>query len=120
MKLAFAATALLAVVLDSAWAFGTPKPRMDSMVAHGRPTAVGPSFLASKHRRGLSPLSATTLSAVSAENLSLLSERGRQSIENLIKNDDGSQSHVYADWPEAGVQDEQKSLLADQVSCSEC
>lgn len=37
---------------------------------------------------------------------------------NLINGDDGvnAQEHVYKDWPEAGVDDEGKVQLAEQVS----
>ena len=55
-------------------------------------------------------------SAVTSENLELLSERGRNAIVSLIENDvDGAQEHVYGNWPEAGVDDEGKKLLAEQV-----
>ena len=64
---------------------------------------------------------ATTSSAVPAavtsENLELLSERGRKVILSLIEHDvDGFQKHVYGDWPESGIEDEGKKLLAEQVS----
>lgn len=56
-------------------------------------------------------------SAVTPENLELLSERGRQAIVGLIENDaDGFQKHVYGDWPEAGTEDEGKKLLAEQLA----
>ena len=36
---------------------------------------------------------------------------------NLMEHDvEGSQAHVYGGWPEAGVQDEDKKRLAEQVS----
>jgi hypothetical protein len=55
-------------------------------------------------------------SSVSQENLELLSERGQLTISKLIENDvDGYQSHVYGDWPQPGVQDDDKRRLADQV-----
>lgn len=55
--------------------------------------------------------------AVSVENLDLLSERGRKVIQSIIDNDvNGSQSHVYGGWPEAGTEDDGKKLLAEQVS----
>lgn len=53
---------------------------------------------------------------VSASNLELLSERGRKAVVGLIESDvNGAQRHVYADWPEAGVDDEGKIRLAEQV-----
>lgn len=56
-------------------------------------------------------------SAVTDENLKLLSERGRKAIQTLMEFDqDGSQTHVYGGWPEAGTEDDGKKRLADQVS----
>ena len=67
--------------------------------------------------RGTSFLSASLqTTAVAPENLSLLTERGRQALERLVAYDeDGSQQHVYADWPAAGTQDAEKQRLAEQV-----
>jgi hypothetical protein len=60
--------------------------------------------------------SALKATVVSPENLDLLSERGRKTILSLVENDvNGSQSHVYGDWPEAGTQDQDKKRLAEQV-----
>jgi len=57
------------------------------------------------------------LDAVSPENLKLLSERGRISLTRLISNDiDGTNRHVYADWPEAGTEDKGKIDLAEQLA----
>lgn len=54
---------------------------------------------------------------ISTNNLQLLSERGRNAILSLIQNDPlGAQAHVYTDWPEAGLEDDGKQQLADQVS----
>ena len=62
-----------------------------------------------------SPVESAT--AVSSENLALLSERGQKALSSLIENDiDGHQAHVYSDWPEAGTQDDDKLRLAEQVS----
>lgn len=37
-------------------------------------------------------------------------------MQNLVDSDEeGSQAHVYGGWPEAGVEDEGKKKLADQV-----
>lgn len=55
-------------------------------------------------------------SEVTSSNLELLSEKGRQAIEKLIESDDGSQAHVYSNWPEAGTDDEGKIRLADQLA----
>jgi hypothetical protein len=53
---------------------------------------------------------------VTAANLDLLSERGREVILRLIENDPkGYQKHVYGNWPDAGVEDDGKKRLADQV-----
>jgi len=55
---------------------------------------------------------------ISQDNWDLLSERGQTSLANLIKSDAdvGAQTHVYANWPEIGTDDEGKQQLADQVS----
>lgn len=54
---------------------------------------------------------------ISTNNLQILSERGRNAILSLIQNDPlGAQAHVYNDWPEAGIEDDGKQQLADQVS----
>ena len=59
----------------------------------------------------------STATSVSVENLSLLSERGRKAVENLIECDrDGAQHHVYGDWPEPGTNDEDKKRLAEQLA----
>ena len=59
---------------------------------------------------------------VSLENLSLLSDRGRQAVERLIAFDKGmgAQTHVYGNWPEAGIEDEGKQHLAEQVRINFC
>jgi hypothetical protein len=61
-----------------------------------------------------SPLSSPP---VHADNLALLSERGRDALLRLIQYDAdfGAQRHVYANWPDCGVDDEGKKRLADQV-----
>jgi hypothetical protein len=67
------------------------------------------------------PLSAAVISdVVTEENLQVLSERGRRSLLNLVEHDtDGAQAHVYGSWPAAGVDDEGKKRLAEQVgTCS--
>ncbi len=55
---------------------------------------------------------------ISQENWELLSARGKQALANLIIGDEGvnAQEHVYKDWPEAGVSDEGKVQLTEQVS----
>lgn len=64
-----------------------------------------------------SALSASVASnTVTDANLAVLSNRGRQAVQNLVDCDEeGSQAHVYGGWPEAGVEDEGKKKLADQV-----
>lgn len=53
---------------------------------------------------------------VSSENLAILSERGRKAVTSLIENDvNGSQKHVYSNWPAPGTQDDDKRRLAEQV-----
>lgn len=60
-----------------------------------------------------------SLGVVSAENWSLLSERGKAALSRLILYDVSNghaQKHVYGDWPERGVDDEEKKGIAEQVS----
>ena len=53
---------------------------------------------------------------VSDANLQLLSERGRKALVELMESDvDKSQVHIYGDWPEPGVNDDDKRRLAEQV-----
>jgi len=60
------------------------------------------------------------LEVISADNWNLLSDRGKEALSTLIEYDSSSghngQKHVYGDWPEAGVEDEEKKLLADQIA----
>jgi UDP-sugar pyrophosphorylase len=60
----------------------------------------------------------TASSTVSAENLKLLSARGRAAIERLVEfdKDQQHQTHVYSDWPDAGIEDDQKRKLAEQLA----
>lgn len=54
---------------------------------------------------------------VSKENLELLSTRGKTALTNLIQGDtDRAQTHVYADWPPAGEDDEEKIKLCEQLA----
>jgi hypothetical protein len=73
-------------------------------------------------RSGLDAPTTTTSNVVNDfianENLSLLSERGRIAIANLIRHDDqyhNVQKHVYSNWPERGTDDDGKRKLAEQV-----
>jgi len=54
---------------------------------------------------------------VSEENLALLSSRGKAALTNLIQGDvDSAQDHVYAGWPAAGTDDEEKIKLCEQLA----
>lgn len=55
---------------------------------------------------------------ISTDNWSLLSARGKQALTNLILGDEGigAQEHVYKGWPEAGVDDEEKVSLTEQLA----
>mmetsp|Transcript_28099 Transcript_28099/g.59325 ORF Transcript_28099/g.59325 Transcript_28099/m.59325 type:complete len:714 (-) Transcript_28099:469-2610(-) len=60
------------------------------------------------------------LEVITQDNWDLLSDRGRAALSRLILYDFSSghdgQKHVYADWPEAGVEDEEKKMLAEQLA----
>ena len=62
-------------------------------------------------------VSALVLKYISMENWSLLSSRGKNALQNLMENDEGygAQEHVYANWPEVGVEDDGKVQLSEQV-----
>lgn len=56
-------------------------------------------------------------SFVSDDNLALLSARGKSALLSLIEGDkDRTQTHVYAEWPPAGEEDEKKKQLCDQIA----
>lgn len=54
---------------------------------------------------------------IDEDNWNLLSKRGQAALARLIEADQGirAQTHVYADWPAAGTEDEGKKRLAEQV-----
>ena len=64
-----------------------------------------------------------SLDVISKSNWDLLSDRGRAALSKLILYDMSSghdgQKHVYTDWPEVGVDDDEKRMLAEQVSMLE-
>lgn len=61
-----------------------------------------------------------SLDVISQSNWDLLSDRGKAALSKLILYDMSSghdgQKHVYANWPEVGVDDDEKRMLAEQVS----
>ena len=62
-----------------------------------------------------------SLDVISQSNWDLLSDRGKAALSKLILYDMSSghdgQKHVYANWPDVGVDDDEKRMLAEQVSC---
>ena len=126
MKLEFPTLLWLLLNATAASSFGTFSPtsvRPSFTGARSKPSSHQLTFL--DPRGGSSSTSSSSLSAsvdsststsVSAANLALLSERGKKAVLNLIEHDtDGAQTHVYGNWPEAGIQDEGKKKLAEQV-----
>lgn len=55
---------------------------------------------------------------ISKGNWALLSHRGQGALLKLIQSDEGidAQQHVYADWPEPGIDDDGKIQLAEQLA----
>jgi hypothetical protein len=112
MRLSFA-YAFLVIFLSSSdtSAFGTPSKTLIL-----RPFGTCQRhFSKIPNTRGGGRFASVADDIVLTSNLELLSERGRIAIQNLVKNDDGSQKHVYANWPEPGIEDDGKKRLSEQV-----
>ncbi len=62
--------------------------------------------------------SAAAQKVISTSNWDLLSTRGKSALQRLIEHDldHQHQTHVYGNWPEVGIEDEEKRMLAEQVS----
>ncbi len=62
--------------------------------------------------------SAAAEKVISPSNWNLLSTRGKSALLRLIEHDldHQHQTHVYGNWPEVGIEDEEKRMLAEQVS----
>eukprot|EP00531_Pseudo-nitzschia_arenysensis_P009560 CAMPEP_0116133172 /NCGR_PEP_ID=MMETSP0329-20121206/9961_1 /TAXON_ID=697910 /ORGANISM="Pseudo-nitzschia arenysensis, Strain B593" /LENGTH=697 /DNA_ID=CAMNT_0003627779 /DNA_START=67 /DNA_END=2160 /DNA_ORIENTATION=+ len=124
MKFQFTSAFTLLLLSASASSFGPNSPKK---IHRGRSStgltfvsggAVSGNTFGTKLNSAVESGDATCIkSAISAENLELLSERGRNAIASLMENDvDGFQEHVYENWPEAGVEDEGKKLLTEQLA----
>ena len=86
-------------------------PHSSTAFANNKPWGVlGRSSTA---RSASTSTTTSVVSAVSDENLALLSARGRKVIQAL--QDFPGQAHVLADWPAPGTEDEGKRRLAEQV-----
>jgi len=121
MKFEFTSAFTLLLLNASASSFGANSPkkihRGSSSVTRIPFVSGGTATSTFGTRLNSSVDSATPAAAVTSENLELLSERGRKTILSLIEHDvDGIQKHVYGDWPESGIEDEGKKILAEQVS----
>mmetsp|Transcript_5575 Transcript_5575/g.16044 ORF Transcript_5575/g.16044 Transcript_5575/m.16044 type:complete len:706 (-) Transcript_5575:441-2558(-) len=131
MKFQFTAGFSLLLLNASASSFAANSPRNIkrgwSSVVNGRiPFVSGGAITASSNDLGStklkssvdsSPTAASVSGVVTEENLELLSDRGRRAILTLVEHDaDGFQKHVYADWPEAGTDDDGKKRLAEQLA----
>mmetsp|Transcript_1188 Transcript_1188/g.2519 ORF Transcript_1188/g.2519 Transcript_1188/m.2519 type:complete len:727 (+) Transcript_1188:114-2294(+) len=61
-----------------------------------------------------------SLEVITQDNWDLISDRGKAALSRLILYDLSSghhgQKHVYGDWPEAGVEDAEKRVLAEQIA----
>ncbi len=125
MKFQFTSAFTLLLLSASASSFGPNSPKK---ILRGRSSSStgltfvsggavsGSTFGTTKLNSAVESDATCIKSTISPENLELLSERGRAAIVGLMENDvDGFQDHVYGNWPEAGVQDEGKKLLTEQV-----
>lgn len=119
----FSAAVGLLLSLSTAASFGVH--RQPAVTRHNNNLAFSrlPNAALVMNRGGQQQPSSSSLSAavssdvVAPENLQVLSERGRKAVLNLLEHDvEGSQSHVYGGWPEAGVEDEGKKRLAEQLA----
>ncbi len=125
MKFQFTTAFSLLLLNASASSFGANSPkkiqrrssaRSSTGIAFVSGGAISGSAVGTKLNSAVESDASSVKSVISAENLELLSDRGRNAIVSLMENDvDGFQEHVYANWPEAGVDDEGKKLLAEQV-----
>ena len=126
MKFQFTSAFTLLLLNASASSFGSNSPRKIHQQSSRSWSSTGITFVSggaipsstfgSKLNSAVESDGSCIKSAISAENLELLSERGRNTIVSLMENDaDGAQEHVYRNWPEAGVEDEGKKLLTEQV-----
>jgi hypothetical protein len=117
----FQYTALFWLLLNvSASSFATSSNYQSKSLETSSSSSTRLPFIGRTGKESKSELSASvespSQSAVSIANLDLLSERGRETVLSLIENDvNGSQRHVYGDWPEEGVQDDDKIRLSEQV-----
>lgn len=120
----FVELATFLVSLSTATSFGvqsqqstTPSRQLANPTCFSRHCDVLP-FVRGGTFQSSSSLSASSITSdtLTEENLNLLSDRGRKAIQSLVEHDkDGSQAHVYGNWPEPGTDDEGKKKLADQV-----
>jgi len=121
MKFQFTSAFTLLLLNASASSFGANSPKkVHRGIAFVSGGAVSNSF-GTKLNSSVDSESTCVKSVVASNNLDLLSERGRNAILSLIEHDvDGAQEHVYGNWPEAGVEDDGKKQLAEQVCYKKC
>ena len=124
MKFQFTTAFTLLLLNASASSFGANSPkkiqrrssRSSTGIAFVSGGAISGGAFGTKLNSAVESDASSIKSVISEENLELLSDRGRNAIVSLMENDvDGFQEHVYANWPEAGVDDEGKKALAEQV-----
>ena len=97
-------------------AFLTPRATQNSLQARGGGGSSSHASTASSTEE-TTCLSESVAAFISEQNWALLSSEGQAALASLIESDAEflAQKHVYADWPEAGVDDEGKIRLCNQV-----
>jgi len=126
MKFQLTSALTLLLLNTSASSFGANNPKNIQRGSSRSSSSFGITFVSggattsnigTKSRSSVGGDATCLSAAVTPENLELLSERGRNAILSLIEHDvDGAQEHVYGDWPEAGVEDDGKKLLVEQLA----
>lgn len=97
-------------------AFLTPRTTHNSMQVRGGGSS--PHASTASSAEGTTCLSESVASFITEQNWALLSSEGQAALASLIEADADflAQKHVYADWPEAGVEDEGKIRLCNQLA----
>jgi len=89
-----------------------------SSAPRGGATTTTTSLSSATASSGTNTLPSSLEGIVTADNWSLLSQRGQEALQSLVESDAGigAQVHVYGDWPEAGAEDDGKIRLTEKLA----